>query len=154
MKLPILYELRQAIFVFSGIETRRPQDCPAARQNPGNHGTRQRCHFIFEKAEIAVADAEDFNVIGAGAANYGANRCVQARTITTGCYNPNSHDEQFVFYDHCASRGKEQSAKDSKSGMSIENERPGEISQPLILAIETATRSGSVAVTRGEQVLS
>ncbi len=38
--------------------------------------------------------------------------------------------------------------------MSIENERPGEISQPLILAIETATRSGSVAVTRGEQVLS
>lgn len=38
--------------------------------------------------------------------------------------------------------------------MSIENERPGEASQSLILAIETATRSGSVAVARGEQVLS
>ena len=60
----------------------RPQDGPAAGQNPGDRTAIEFNKLVFDQALPAISKAQNFNLIVISAPDDGANRSIQSGTIT------------------------------------------------------------------------
>src|SRR6185436_19189180 len=77
MRLPVLANARETVWVFEGIESRGAEDRASARQDARAVLARQREDFVFKKSQPPVADSQHFRAVRICATNDGTNSCVQ-----------------------------------------------------------------------------